>query len=153
MQNDILGIDCGDVIIYTLGSKVPGAFETIRELMAAKRFKEIHIVSKVLPTTLVYFAVRLALHGFWKYTGIPRENLHFCARYEDKEKICASLGVTHFVDDRLQVLRALTSVPNRYLFRDQGAPRAWEIRKYGPLPASIAPVHSWDELRRIFLTG
>ena len=34
----------------------------------------------------------------------------------DKAPLCAELGVTHFVDDRLDVLATLTTVEYRFLF-------------------------------------
>jgi hypothetical protein len=35
---------------------------------------------------------------------------------EEKADICERVGITHFVDDQLEVLVHLTSVPYRYLF-------------------------------------
>lgn len=148
-MQDILGIDCGDVILFTFGGQVPGSLTSLRELAANGRFKEIHVISKALPTTRLFFTARLALIDFWNYTGIPQSHLHFCTYYEDKDAICATLGVTHFVDDRLQVLRALTAVPHRYLLRADGAPRARETDKYGPVPNGITPVRSWPELQAL----
>lgn len=53
--------------------------------------------------------------------GAPRfhrcriRTLH-CAPCPEKHPICQQLGVTHFIDDRLDVLWHLTTVDQRYLF-------------------------------------
>ena len=49
-------------------------------------------------------------------TGLDPHALHFVRTRADKSPVCVSLGVTHFVDDRLDVLEALGSVANQYLF-------------------------------------
>lgn len=45
-----------------------------------------------------------------------RHQVHFVDKRADKAPLCELLGVTHFVDDRSDVLESLDSVPNRYLF-------------------------------------
>ncbi|HEX4104202.1 MAG TPA: hypothetical protein VHZ04_01845 [Candidatus Paceibacterota bacterium] len=144
----VLGVDCGDVIFYTWGGSVPGSLANLREIAASGRFKEIHIVSKAHPITRAIFLARLKALDFWNSTGIPRSNLHFCMRYEDKAAICADLAVTHFVDDRLQVLNTLTTVPNRYALRE-GGPRAEEAEKYKAAYDAVTRVNSWEELRQL----
>lgn len=61
-------------------------------------------------------------HDFHGRTGLPRENVRFCRKREEKARICAELGITHMIDDRLDVHRAIREiVPFRYLFgREQG---------------------------------
>ena len=144
----VLGVDCGDVIFYTWGGSVPGSLASLREIAASGRFKEIHIVSKAHPVTRAIFLTRLRALDFWNYTGIPREHLHFCLHYEDKAEICAGLGVTHFVDDRLRVLQTLRTVPNRYALRE-GGPRPAEIKAYASALTGVTPVNSWQELRQL----
>jgi hypothetical protein len=54
----------------------------------------------------------------------------------------SELGITHFVDDRLEVLSYLDAVPNRYLFR----PRADEVDAHRRFLAYVQVVDSWTEL-------
>lgn len=62
-------------------------------------------------------------HNFYARTGIPRENVRFCLRRADKAAHCAQLGITHMIDDRLDVHRALRDVvPHLYLFGPQHQP-------------------------------
>ena len=45
-----------------------------------------------------------------------QKHVHFCNERSEKEAICRELGVTHFIDDHLEVLLYLKSVPYRFLF-------------------------------------
>jgi hypothetical protein len=62
----------------------------------------------------------LDAHRFAERTGIPRANIRFCLQRPEKAIHCADLGITHFVDDKLDVHQALRGVvPHRYLFGPQ----------------------------------
>jgi hypothetical protein len=62
-------------------------------------------------------------HDFYARTGLPRENVRFCRKRADKAGHCAELGITHMIDDRLDVHRALRGiVPHRYLFGAEEGP-------------------------------
>jgi hypothetical protein len=115
MHKRKLGVDCGDVIFSSWkGISVQGSFDNLRSIAASRRFDEIHLISKIDPVTEYAYRKWLEVNGFWGATGISAKNLHFCRQHEDKAPICAELGITHFVDDRLRVLRSLTTVPQRY---------------------------------------
>jgi len=146
--NSILGIDCGDIIFYTWGGNMPDARESLRAIVKSRRFQEIHIVSKANSVTRLIFLARLRALNFWNYTGISRRNLHFCMHYEDKAEICASRKITHFIDDRLRVLKDLATVPHRYLLR-AGGPRETEILHYEESLRGVTVVNSWSELAKI----
>ncbi len=53
--------------------------------------------------------------------GLDEQALHFCRRRPDKAPICKRLGVTHFIDDRMDVIVHLTSVRYKILFGPQDA--------------------------------
>jgi hypothetical protein len=145
----ILGVDCGDVIFSSWGGvSIPGAFENLRVIVASKKFSEIHLVSKIDPVTEYAYRKWLEVNSFWAATDISAKNLHFCRRHEDKAPICAELGITHFVDDRLRVLRSLTTVPYRYALN----PRPRDFERYADALPHITVVHSWDELRELLLS-
>lgn len=62
-------------------------------------------------------------HRFFERTGIPPDNLRFCIERSQKAGHCASLGITHFIDDRADVLDHLEGVVlHRYLFGPQRKP-------------------------------
>src|SRR4051794_35691549 len=38
-------------------------------------------------------------HDFYERTGLPRGNVRFCRKREEKARHCAELGITHMIDD------------------------------------------------------
>lgn len=62
----------------------------------------------------------LAWLAHWRFhetTGVPTGNVHFCKLRHEKRGICDALGITHFIDDRVDVLTHLVGlVPNLFLF-------------------------------------
>ncbi|MFI0368291.1 hypothetical protein ACH35V_10440 [Actinomadura sp. 1N219] len=62
-------------------------------------------------------------HDFYRRTGLPRQNVRFCRKRPEKAQHCEELGITHMIDDRLDVHRAIRDVvPYRYLFGTAEAP-------------------------------
>ena len=62
-------------------------------------------------------------HAFFERTGIPAPNLRFCLERPQKAQHCAELGITHFIDDRADVLGHLEGVVgHRFLFGPQRKP-------------------------------
>lgn len=59
-------------------------------------------------------------HRFFELTGIAPENLRFCLERPQKADHCRKLGITHFIDDRPDVLQCMNGVvEHRYLFGPQ----------------------------------
>jgi hypothetical protein len=157
MSKDILGIDIGGVIItparaagdtsffssnYLATPPMDGAFDAIARLGRERFGARVHLVSKCGPGVEAKTRAWLAHHGLHDIAGVPVERLHFCRARADKAPICARLGVTHFVDDRLEVLGYLTSVPNRYLFQ----PDAKEIARHAAHLPQVCIVRAWEEI-------
>ncbi|WP_179855389.1 hypothetical protein [Paractinoplanes atraurantiacus] len=138
-----LGVDIGRVIIDGVGDPaampgapaVPGAFETLRRLVPL--FDQVWLVSKCGERVQRRTRQWLDQHDFAARTGIPRDHLRFCLRRPDKAIHCAELGITHFIDDKLDVHQALRGVvAHHYLFGPQRAtPPSW-----------VTPVKDWAEL-------
>ncbi|GAA4229445.1 hypothetical protein GCM10022254_21880 [Actinomadura meridiana] len=62
-------------------------------------------------------------HDFYTRTGLRRENVRFCRKRPEKALHCAEIGITHMIDDRLDVHRAIREiVPYRYLFGPEKGP-------------------------------
>ena len=156
-MTDTLGVDVGGVIIdrvndaldtsffgdnYLQTTAVPGAFAALRRLNAGRFAGRVHLVSKCGARVQAKTLDWLAHHGLYATTGIAPEHVHFCRKRQDKAGICTDLGITHFVDDRLEVLSYLTSVPARYLFR----PDPDAVAEYAHVLPDVRQVASWDEL-------
>jgi hypothetical protein len=157
---DVLGIDIGGVIISRSGEgadtqfftsayletpPVPGAIEAISRLAHQRFDGRAHLVSKCGAAIAAKSREWLDAQKFFDRTGIPRENMHFCPTRQGKAPICERLGITHFVDDRADVLNWLTSVPHRY-----------QLDLDSRLPASngkISRVPSWDAILDALLPG
>ena len=152
--HDILGIDIGRVIIgpvdddghadtsFLSGTPdrametppTPGSFAAIARL--ADAFDgAVWLVSKCGLRVQAKTRRWLDHWGFWATTGVAPDHLRFCLERRDKALHCHELGVTHFIDDRLDVLEHLRGfVPCLYLFGHQQA-RA---------PGWVTPVVTWS---------
>ena len=108
----------GDNFLET--SPVPGAVEAVRTYVTIFGRENVFIVSKC--GAVIEHKTRLWLPR-WGVVGddmIDPANVHFCLRREDKAPIAQMLGLTHFFDDRPDVLAYMEGkVPNRFLFGEQ----------------------------------
>jgi hypothetical protein len=136
-----LGIDIGRVLIAAEGTDgadtsfiggsledalntppYEGMFEAVAPLV--DRFEgRVWLVSKCGPSVQAKSRAWLRHHRFFERTGIPPGNLRFCLQRPQKADHCRELRITHFIDDRTDVLHHLEGiVPNRYLFGPQRKP-------------------------------
>ncbi|QQG46104.1 MAG: hypothetical protein HYY55_04040 [Candidatus Niyogibacteria bacterium] len=157
MNAETLGVDIGGVIIdrvndgtdtsfftdnYLRTTAVPGVFDALRQLVEKRFGDKVFLVSKcgqrVQNKTLQW----LDHHRFYDLTGIGRERVRFCRERHEKAGICEELGVTHFVDDRLEVLGNLATVSTLYLFQ----PRPDEVWRYARFLSRVKQVNSWQEI-------
>jgi hypothetical protein len=147
-----LGVDIGRVIVAGDGPDtsflnapddealrapaMPGAVEALSRLR--ERFQgRVWLVSKCGPRIQQRTRAWLAHHRFFEVTGIDPTHLKFCLRRAEKAPICARLGITCFVDDRLDVLVAMARiVETRLLFGATSSP-----------VAGIEPVPTWEVAR------
>src|SRR5262245_31640401 len=85
----------------------------------------------------------LAHQRFFERVGLPDDAVRFCRRRPDKRVHAVELGLTHFIDDRSDVLAALVgAVPRLYLFGAQHA----------PTPTFATHVADWSVARDVVLT-
>ena len=160
----VLGIDVGGVIIgadndttmftknYLEAQPVPGAFEAIR-VLHARFLGQIIIVSKAGPEMQDKTMHWMEQRDFWNATGMlkqglgrhPDQNVFFCRERADKAPICKRMNVTHFIDDRLDVLVHLTTVKKRFLFGSGGGRgKGWKDAMSHK--AGIYKVADWPEV-------
>ena len=154
MEKNKLGLDFGKVIMGAVrngradtsflgttfdeamkSAPEEGAFDAIRQLV--DRFSGgVWIVSKCGPSVENKTRGWLKHWKFYDETGLDRAHLRFCRERRDKALICRELEVTHFVDDRIDVLQPMVGVvPNLYLFGEQ--------REGAVCPAWATPVGGW----------
>lgn len=163
MSNSRLGLDFGKVIMgavkdgradtsflgttFTEAMKSrpeDGAIDSINQLVS-EFAGHVWIVSKCGPSVENKTRGWLKHRSFYEATGFDRANLRFCRERSDKAKICRQLRISHFVDDRLDVLEPMVGiVPNLFLFGEQTSG--------ANLPEWATPAPNWsglmDEIRR-----
>jgi hypothetical protein len=157
-----LGIDVGRVLISPGDDSAPdtsfiggtlddalrtppyeGMFEVVPRLV--RRFDaQVWIISKCGPRVQQRTRDWLAYHRFFERTGIDARNLRFCLQRPQKAGHCAELGITHFIDDRPDVLDAMVGVvPNLYLF---GPQRGGTLANQ-----AFVPVLTWQDVAAVLL--
>ncbi len=157
-KTETLGVDIGGVLIDRVADGTDTSFFSSRFLetpavtdgfttlarLARERFgPAVHLVSKCGPQVQEKTRLWLIHHRFSEITGIPLERVHFCRTREEKAPICKRLQVTHFVDDRFDVLSYLTTVPRLYLFQPRDKDLARSTREKLP---GLCVVQSWSAI-------
>jgi hypothetical protein len=120
-----------------------GMFEVLPRVV--EKFKgRVWIISKCGPRVQEKTRRWLAHHRFFERTGIEEANLRFCVQRSEKALHCAEIGITHFIDDRYEVLKAMKGVvPNLYLFGPQRSRRT----STGWFTTTL----TWDEVARALM--
>ena len=105
---------------------VEGAFEGVSRLVRAFSGR-VWLVSKCGSNIQRRTLKWLEAHDFWTHTGVAEDHVRFCKERPQKALATRQLGLTHFIDDRSDVLEALDGVVgNRYLFRPAEAAGAYD---------------------------
>ncbi len=146
---EILGIDLGYTILDNPNKKeFPESFRVIRRLAAERFGNRIYIVSKVTPEQEVRARNWIESPSFQKGTGIPIKRAHFCQERREKGTICAQLGITHFIDDRPEVMNFMPeSVIHRILFR----PRSEDLEQFAHIISNMDKANSWLDIEQMLL--
>lgn len=160
-----LGVDIGRVIIHGDGPDtsfiqarddeaamqapaVDGAIDALARL--TRRFEgAVWLVSKCGPRIEALSRRWLNHHGFFDKTGISPAQLRFCRERREKAGICLKLGVTMFVDDRVDVLVPMAGiVAHRFLFGASSSsdPTITAVRTWQATEAAIDAL--LDEVER-----
>lgn len=152
----VLGIDIGKVITgdtdhdvlfspnYLDAKEIEGAIEGVLEFR--KRFQDqVCLISKCKGVVQVKTRHWLAHKYFFEKTGVNPNHVFFCERREGKAPICDFLGVTHFIDDRLEVHGYLKNVQYKYLFR----PNDREVSRHVQYLKGVTRVENWHELLNV----
>jgi hypothetical protein len=127
-MNNKLGIDFGNTIITTGPDsfwsedhlKCPpneGSISSIRKLIKKCGDENVFVVSRVHSEKTKSKTLEwLATHVF-QQTGLLLRNIRFCWERSEKGPIVSELGITHFIDDRPEVMSGLPETCKyRYLY-------------------------------------
>ena len=121
----------------------PGAERVLRELVS-RTGGNVWFVSKAGQRIQGLTRQWFEHNDFHDRSGVPRQKLLFCRRRHEKRGIAEHLRLTHFIDDRMDVLAPMRDVvPHLYLFGVQAR----------PAPAWVTAVRDWAHLEGLLLPG
>lgn len=116
-----------------------GLYEVLPDIVRCFEGR-VWLVSKARQRVQEKTRLWLAHQRFFERTGIAPSHLRFCLERAEKADHCRELGITHFIDDRQDVLHHLKGiVQHRYLFGPQPS----------PAPPDVVPVESWQIVRLV----
>lgn len=149
-----IGVDLGNVIIdgltndntdtafhsprYMETTAVKGAFDGVKTLVEWFGPDNVYIISRCGLEIKSRSRRWLAGNKFYEKTGFREGYAHFCLERADKAPIAADLRLTHFVDDKAEVLQYMMTVRNRYLFGPQSDTKRDTT--------GLIPVPTWPKL-------
>jgi hypothetical protein len=163
-SREALGVDIGGVIISKVGgeadtsfsgtnyletAEVPGALDVIKQLVDYRFGERVFLVSKCGPRVQAKTLRWLKHHHFFERTGVMPKHVRFCLERSDKEAICRKLGITYFIDDRVDVLQSLKSVPHRFLL--DFSPRESDREGRAASSSAIRIASRWSEIGEVLL--
>jgi hypothetical protein len=158
----VLGVDIGNVIIdfrgldfkhkiatteeYAATPPSAGVFPALKELN--RHFDgDVFLISKATEWAQGMIRNWFKVHRFTELTGIDESHIHFVGERRDKNAVCEQLGITHFIDDRLEVLsHMIKTVPNLYVFMPDDSELS-EFKEYLPM---VNVARSWNDILRFF---
>jgi hypothetical protein len=164
IEVEVLGVDIGGVIIdrvndgtdtsffgenYLATTPTQGVFDALARLTSEKFGDRAFLVSKCGPRTQAKSLEWLEHHCFAQRTGISLGRVRFCLERSGKSAIANELGITHFVDDKLEVLGYLENVPELYLYR----PQVNEVLRYSQHLHRVHQVEEWGLLADSILSS
>lgn len=153
-----LGVDIGGVIInhrlsdpndktlheerYSTIPACEGVFDALNKLN--DYFKgEVYLISKCSEWAEKKILEWLKDNDFYSKTGINPEHIAFVRERHEKDAVCQRLGITHFIDDRLEVLSHMVeSTPNLFLFQ----PNEDEVKEFEKFLPKVTRINGWDEV-------
>ena len=168
VKNQIrLGIDFGNTIVQFVRKdeqsesecvEIDGATETIRKLVNRYGAEHVYIISKAVPREQTKTLLWLKAHWgidrpsarkrSYRATGLKEDNIYFCAHRAEKAPIAARLRLTHYIDDRPQVLSCMTTVRNKIIFNLAAEDlSAWQNEIVG----RVSIVSDWRGVEQLLL--
>jgi hypothetical protein len=146
-----IGFDLGGTIFQRIDGRLfldHGALRVIRRLVTERFDERSYIVSKVDEEQKKRAMAALKMEGLLEITGIPKDHVEFCAERCDKAPICEKLCITHFVDDRPEVLAHMEGiVQHRFLIRGIQS----DYNRFRDRLEGVVSVDSWSEIEKYLL--
>ena len=158
MKKHALGVDIGNVIIdfrqidkddkeflENRYSTIPAAEDVFDALKVLNEHLNgrVYLISKATDWGQKKIIAWLADNDFHIKTGIDPKNVIFVGERHEKAYFIEKLGLTHFVDDRLEVLSHMVGlVPHLFLF----GPDEGEVEGFKEFLSGVFVVGGWKDL-------
>jgi len=166
-RKERIGIDIGRVICETdtdasdgsrITKEIPRAAEVISRL-AVERFgpENIFLISKCGPRRQIKTQEWLAKNEFMARAGLRFNpyNVAFCIDRKDKAKMAEELRLTHFIDDRYEVLGHMVKIVKTLIAFNPRPGERTEIQQRIPHLQHIFEIArvavDWNEVENILL--
>lgn len=115
----------------------PGALAAVSELVS-RTSGQVWIVSKAREEMQPVIRGYLEAIDFFARTGLSPHSVHFTLDRAGKREVCLENRITHFLDDRLEVLELLEeAVPYRFWFTEED--------ERDRVPSGVCAVVDWQE--------
>lgn len=124
----------------------PGAIEVISALREQRFGDEMYLVSKAGRRVEDRTRQWLQYIDFFGRTGINDQNMHFCRKRSEKLPIAQELQLTHFIDDRRDVLDLMPSLMRIWFTFDKD-----EESKLIRLKPSLTRAYGWAAVKDVLL--
>lgn len=149
MSQIVLAVDIGNVLLdgERCDREVDGAVKSLRRMADAGLRDRISLVSKCGERMRAVRMRRLREIEFFARTGVREDRVYFCDKRWEKAPISAGLGVTDFVDDKLEVLSYLHKDIRKFLFR----PNQREMLKHFEHLRNVIVVWDWSDIEAIIM--
>ena len=154
MNKEGIGIDIGGVLAENVSfsdvrerkhletKQIIGAFDAVKTLREKKFGNSTYIISVCKDEYRDDSTKWLKINNFFEETGIDMDHLIYCNNASDKAIISGKLGLGHFVDNSINVLRHFKKNENLYLFQ----PDENDIQRRNKLLGHIAIVDYWVDI-------
>lgn len=122
--------------------EIEGAFDAVRQLREEKFGDEAYVISMCDEAIEARSREWLTHTNFVERTGVEWDRVIYCRTFAEKAQIAGRLGLTHFVDDRLEVMGGFNNGERLYLFQ----PNAKERARFSQHLHKVLEVRSWREI-------
>jgi hypothetical protein len=152
-----VGVDFGGVILDIRDSSphdnstallpaMPQTIEIIATMVELLSPQNVFIVSKAKTDMQPRNLFWLDAKNFYARTGFLPGNIHFCRETRDKGPIVNRFRITHFVDDRLDVLQCMTSPPDGSIRKSYLLGTGHRYPTDNPRPGHCQAVDDWSTI-------
>lgn len=134
---------------YSVFSVMEDAIDIVREIVNLHGAENVYIISRVKSHQLSFITgIWMETHNFLRETNVLLDNVYICSLLRDKAKIAKKLRLTHFIDNRPEVLNHFPK--NIVIIAFQ--PEDKEMKKYPNVLSRAKVANSWKEVGKYLNT-